>query len=33
MSYNVSADALITSEWEIVSLPLVTYGRIAFPQQ
>ena len=30
MSYNVSADALITSEWEIVSVPIVTYGRIVF---
>ena len=30
MSYNVSADASITSEWEMVSVPTVTYGRIAF---
>ncbi len=30
MSYNVSAEALITSEWEMVSVPTVTYGRIAF---
>ena len=29
MSYNVSAEALITSEWEMISVPTVTYGRIA----